>query len=70
MILWHWSPHAWLNKFIKMMRRVSRWIAKHGFSLTLEKTEVVPMTRERVQTIYLYSSEIWAAFLSMVKRLG
>lgn len=34
-----------------MMWRVGRWISEHGFSLALEKTKVVVLTKGRVPTV-------------------
>lgn len=45
-MLWQ-SPPIWANK---LTCRVSRYIAAHGFLLTLKKTVLVVLTKKRINT--------------------
>ncbi|CAB0007882.1 unnamed protein product [Nesidiocoris tenuis] len=38
-------------KLERVMRRVGEWMSDHGLSLALQKTEVVIITRKRIQTL-------------------
>ncbi|CAD7080525.1 unnamed protein product [Hermetia illucens] len=38
------------SRFGILMRRVSGWMTTHGFNLTLEKTEIVILTKKRIPT--------------------
>ena len=39
------------HKLNRVMRNVSGWMAMHGVSLALNKTEVVILTKKRIPTI-------------------
>lgn len=39
------------SRLCKLIRLVSKWMTAHGFSLTLDQTEVVISTKKRVPTL-------------------
>ena len=46
-----WSVDPAQLKLNRVMRHVSSWMAAHGLSLALNKTEIIILTKKRILTV-------------------